>query len=99
MPVTFTGDGGGKVASLAVPASGRLRVARFLLGLFRQARAADLEVEALPVNGGPGVRVRHRNGATVAVMSIAVSGATIVGFYNVLNPDKLRHLQPLDSVH
>ncbi|MBX6752056.1 MAG: RNA polymerase sigma-70 factor [Micromonosporaceae bacterium] len=96
--VTFTGDGGGKVASLAVPATGRQRVARFLLGLFRQAHAAGLEVEAVPVNGQPGLRVRDRNGATAAVMSIAVSGAGIAGLYSVLNPDKLRHLQPFDAV-
>ena len=96
--VTLTGDGGGKVQSLAIPASGRQRVARFLLGLFRQARAADLEVEGVPVNGEPGVRVRDRTGATVAVMSVAVSGGRIAGFYSVLNPDKLRHLQPLRPV-
>jgi len=96
--VTFTGDGGGKVASLAVPASGRRRVARFLLGLFRQAQAAEFAVEVVPVNGAPGVRVRDRDGVIVAVMSIAVSGATIAALYSVLNPDKLRHLQPLDSI-
>jgi RNA polymerase sigma-70 factor (ECF subfamily) len=97
--VTFTGDGGGKVASLAVPASGRQRVARFLLGLFRQAQAAQFAVDVVPVNGAPGVRVRDRDGVIVAVMSIVVSADKVVDLYSVLNPNKLRHLQPLDSVH
>jgi RNA polymerase sigma-70 factor (ECF subfamily) len=91
--ITITGDSGGKAPALATPVSGRTRVARFLLGLFRRATADGLRLEPVEVNGQPGARVLDDAGTTVAVMSLAISPEGVAAVYNILNPDKLRHVQ------
>lgn len=90
--ITLTGDGGGKVPALASPAVGRRRVARFILGLFRQAESLRLEIQPVLVNGGPGARAVDPDGAIIAVVGLEVVDGVIVAVHNILNPDKLRHL-------
>jgi RNA polymerase sigma-70 factor (ECF subfamily) len=89
--IEFTGDGGGKVPALASPASGRVRVARFILGLFRQLDRLGAGIEPASVNGQPGGRIVTPDGATMGVFALEVVGDEIVAVFNVLNPDKLRH--------
>jgi RNA polymerase sigma-70 factor (ECF subfamily) len=91
--IAFTGDGGGKVPALATPATGRVRVARFILGLFRQAERFGAVVEPIQVNGAPGGRAVTPDGETVTVFALDVVGDEVVAVYNVLNPDKLRHVR------
>jgi len=91
--VVFYGDGGGKAPAVSKPVSGRVRVARFVLGLMRQAAANGLRVEEVPVNGQPGARVLDGDGEVLAVLSLQVADGQIQTLHNVLNPDKLRHLR------
>ncbi len=93
--IAFTGDGGGKVPALAGPAVGRRRVARFILGLFRQVAAMGLRVEPVRVNARPGGRAVAPEGQTVAVFSLDITDGEIGAVFNVINPDKLRHLNVL----
>jgi RNA polymerase sigma-70 factor (TIGR02957 family) len=92
--ITFTGDGGGKAPALAEPISGRQRVARFLLGLFRQAANAGCRVDRVTVNGDPGGIAVGPDGNVLAVFSLDVADGGVRAIANVINPDKLRHLSP-----
>jgi RNA polymerase sigma-70 factor (TIGR02957 family) len=90
--ITLTGDGGGNVPALAAPATGRTRVARFLLGLLRQAARGGYRLAPTTVNGQPGGVVTDAAGATVAVLSLQIAPDGIAAIYNIINPEKLRHL-------
>ena len=90
--ITLTGDGGGKVPALATPAAGRRRVARFIIGLFRQAQRLGARIEPVVVNGQPGGLAITPDGQTVAVFALDVVDDRIVAVFNILNPDKLAHL-------
>jgi RNA polymerase sigma-70 factor (ECF subfamily) len=90
--ITVTGDGGGKVPALATPVSGRLRVARFIIGLFRQAAHMGLTIDEVEVNGEPGGRVRTPDGQTMGVFGVDIVAGRVRAVYNVINPDKLAHL-------
>ena len=87
--ITMTGDGGGKVPALATPVAGRRRVARFVIGLFRQADRLGARIEPVVVNGQPGGRAIGPDGQTVAVFALDVVDDRIVAVFNVVNPDKL----------
>lgn len=90
--VVATGDGGGVAPAGRVPVVGALRVARFLLGLFRQVDRFQVVVEPVLINDDLGLLaegvfpdgLRHR-----VVMSFVVADGRIQGVYNQLNPAKL----------
>jgi RNA polymerase sigma-70 factor (ECF subfamily) len=90
--VAFHGDGGGKVSAIAKPVSGRLQVTRFLLGLMRQAEQQQVTLEPVLVNGQPGAKAVDADGQVIAVLALQIVDGVIESVYNVLNPDKLRHL-------
>jgi len=90
--VVFRGDGGGKAPALARAVSGAQRVARFILGLFRQVAKQGIVLEPTVVNGGPGAVARNADGTVAAVLSLHIVDGHIAGVYNVLNPDKLGHV-------
>jgi RNA polymerase sigma-70 factor (TIGR02957 family) len=90
--VEFHGDGGGKAPAVRKPVVGRVQVARFMLGLTRQARHNALRMEPVAVNGQPGARVVDADGHTLSVMALDIADGHVRGVYNMLNPDKLRHL-------
>jgi RNA polymerase sigma-70 factor (TIGR02957 family) len=92
--ISLTGDGGGKAAALAAPATGRTRVARFVVGLFRQAVRVGARLEPADVNGSPGARVYGPDGALVSIFCLEIDGDHVTRIYNQLNPDKLAHLDP-----
>jgi RNA polymerase sigma-70 factor, ECF subfamily len=94
--VIMVGDGGGHGA-LVTPASGALRVARFMAGLTRAAnRMAVVTVPAV-VNGEPGAIMYGQDGSVLTVMAIHVAGERVVGIYSVVNPVKLSHVPALAS--
>jgi RNA polymerase sigma-70 factor (TIGR02957 family) len=94
--VAFYGDGGGKAPAIAVPATGRTRVTRFVLGLVRQLARLGGRLEPVEVNGQPGLRFVDADGRLGAVLELTITGdGQITELRNVLNPDKLRHLGPL----
>jgi RNA polymerase sigma-70 factor (ECF subfamily) len=90
--VTFRGDGGGKIAALAHPATGATRVARFILGLVRQTAAQGIALEPVLVNGEPGAVARAADGTVAAVLCLHIVDDRIAAVFNVLNPDKLGHV-------
>ncbi len=90
--VIFYADGGGKAAAVSSPIHGRSQVARFVLGLVRHALARGWRVERVLVNAGPGARLVDEGGNVLAVLALHVSNEAVQSLYNVVNPDKLRHL-------
>jgi RNA polymerase sigma-70 factor, ECF subfamily len=90
--VVATGDGGGIVPAAKAPMSGALRVARFLVGLLRQAGRVQAVLEPALVNGDLGllVELTHQDGPPqVAVMALAIADGRVQAIYNQLNPTKL----------
>ncbi|NJC69265.1 RNA polymerase sigma factor SigJ [Planosporangium thailandense] len=90
--VVVTGDGGGVGPATRTPVTGRLRVARFLLGLFRQAARNETVAEPVLVNGDLGLlaETTYPNGQTLRlVMAFTVADGRITAVYDQLNPAKL----------
>jgi RNA polymerase sigma-70 factor (ECF subfamily) len=99
--VVAVGDGGGVAPGGRVAVRGDVRVARFMLGLFRRARkeARTLLVEPVLVNGALGllVEVTAGDGERLRfVMAFAVDGGRVTGIFDQLNPDKLRGVPAAD---
>lgn len=90
--IVFYADNAGRKPAIPHPLAGRADVARFLLGLFRYARAERLDVEAATVNGQPGGVVRDAQGLVVAVFGLHIVDGHIASVHNVLSAEKLRHL-------
>jgi RNA polymerase sigma-70 factor (ECF subfamily) len=90
--VVLVGDGGGKAASVRVPAIGRLRVARFLRGLIRKT-TSSMSVEVVRANGVPAVLVRDA-GEPIGLYALDIdpAGEAILGIHAIRNPDKLVRL-------
>ncbi|BCJ67229.1 RNA polymerase sigma factor SigJ [Polymorphospora rubra] len=86
--VEFIGDGGGLAPSARRPLVGAQEVARFVAGVFRQARRRDPRGEPVLVNGRLGLVV-EAGGLLVVVAPVVADGA-IVALYHQLNPEKLR---------
>src|SRR5688572_16892533 len=91
---TLTSDGGGKAKAAQKVVRGGEHVVRFLLGVLSSARDR-LTLHKIVVNGETGVALRV-DGRLVSVMSLVTDGQQILGLYNVLNPDKLRGVPPID---
>jgi RNA polymerase sigma-70 factor (ECF subfamily) len=89
--VTWTSDGGGKVAAAIRPLHGRDMVIRFLQGLIR-LRPARTTYERADINGQPAVIIRVE-GQVYAVFAIETDGQRITRVHAVVNPDKLRRLR------
>jgi RNA polymerase sigma-70 factor (ECF subfamily) len=90
--VVFTGDGGGLAPSVKTPMAGALRVARFMLGLMRQADRVHAVMEFALVNGDPGLLVEAEypeGNRQVFVIAFAVADGRVQAIYNQLNPAKL----------
>jgi RNA polymerase sigma-70 factor (ECF subfamily) len=92
--VVMTGDGAGLAPAVSHPVVGAEQVARFVVGLFRQARRqVAVYAEPVLVNGDLGLAVDPvgpggEHGFLV-VMGFAVDGGRITAVFNQLNPDKL----------
>ena len=89
--VVFYGDGGGQAPAVREPVRGP-RVARFVLGLARQARRLGIQLEPVQVNGQPGARALAPDGTIQAVLSLDISDSRVGAIYNQINPGKLSHL-------
>jgi RNA polymerase sigma-70 factor, ECF subfamily len=92
--VLLVGDGGGKAASIRVPASGRLRIARFLRGLVRKT-TPSMSFEVVRANGAPALLVRDGS-EPIGVYALDIDPASeeIRGIHAIRNPDKLVRLVP-----
>ncbi len=92
--VVLTGDGAGLAPAVRHPIEGAQQVARFLLGLFRQAdRRLAVYAETVLVNGDLGFVVDGvlPDGTPdyLVVLAPVVVDGRIVAIYNQLNPEKL----------
>src|SRR4051794_1245560 len=92
--VELTGDGGGKVPTIAQPLRGRSRVARLLADSL-VARLPEVSVRLTEVNGGPGGLYLDAQQRLIGVMALDIAGGRITAINSVVNPDKLRHLGPV----
>jgi RNA polymerase sigma-70 factor (TIGR02957 family) len=95
--VVLTGDGGGKVPTLARSLRGRNRVAPTLInwGVRLAARAQGVSFRPVEVNGGPGALYHDAQQRLVAVVALEIAGGQITRLNAIVNPDKLAHLGPV----
>ena len=96
--VIVHGDGGGKVPQWSRPIEGADRVARLFAGLGDQVQSMGASLELHHVNGQPGVIFRGPHGGVFSVMSFEVVDGRIATIRSVVNPDKLGHLGPVESL-
>jgi len=89
------GDGGGKAPAVATPIHGRQRVARFLLGLGRQARQAGTRIRVAAINGQPGAFALDADGRLIGAVCLDIADGQVQTVRSIVNPDKLRHLGPV----
>jgi RNA polymerase sigma-70 factor (ECF subfamily) len=88
---TFTGDGGGKAASVRNTIEGPDRLTRLFLGLEHKYPGLVTH-EIIELNGQPAIGSYHE-GALAYVTLFETDGERILAVYRVLNPDKLAHLR------
>ena len=92
------GDGGGKVPQWYVPITGAANVAKLFATMGRQLRRLGSTFERHLVNGQPGMIFRGPHGGVMSVMSFEVVDGRVATIRSVVNPDKLRHLGPVESL-
>ena len=95
--VELTGDGGGKVPTLARTLRGRNRVARTLINGIRQAtaRLPGVSLRPVEVNGGPGALFLDPQQRLIGVWALDIADHQVTSISVVVNPDKLTHLGPV----
>jgi RNA polymerase sigma-70 factor (ECF subfamily) len=98
--VELTGDGGGKVPTLARTLRGRNRVARTLINGIRQAtaRLPGVSLRPVEVNGGPGALFLDPQQRLIGVWALDIADGQITSINSIVNPDKLTHLGPVADV-
>jgi RNA polymerase sigma-70 factor, ECF subfamily len=89
------GDGGGKAPAIPRPIHGRERVGKAIAGWARRTRAAGLVLEAVEVNGQPGLRLVDPDGRLVGVASLDIADGVVQTVRGIVNPEKLAHLGPV----
>jgi RNA polymerase sigma-70 factor (ECF subfamily) len=87
-----TSDGGGQVTAARRPVEGRDHITRFLLGVAEQV-PDGFAVDVVRVNGRPGL-LATVDGTPQSVWFFHVRDGRIQNAYAVLNPEKLRHVEP-----
>jgi len=94
--VTLWSDGGGRVVAARNAIHGPDRVARFLLGILREA-PPGLVLRWLPVNGRPGLVGYFADGRSQGVVTLDVADGSIRAVRIVVNPEKRENVPPLPS--
>lgn len=89
--IVLYSDGGGKAAHALDPIDGPMRVARFLIGINRNA-PATLAVEPRIINGNPGF-IAYIDGRVHSVVSLHLGDGVVENVFIVVNPEKLGHLR------
>jgi RNA polymerase sigma-70 factor (ECF subfamily) len=87
---TVVADGGGRVSASRRVVRGRMNVVRLLLGVERKWGKLTRH-ELAWINGEPAVAT-YVGDRIVCTTSIECDGERALGFYRVLNPEKLGHL-------
>ncbi|GIK56233.1 MAG: RNA polymerase sigma-70 factor [Chloroflexi bacterium] len=86
-------DGGGKVVAAIKPVHGAEKVARFFLGLMKKL-PDTLAYQLAIANGRPAI-LSYLDGEPINVTILDIGDGRIQRIYNIVNPDKLRHLKRL----
>jgi RNA polymerase sigma-70 factor (ECF subfamily) len=87
-------DGGGKRQAALNPIYGRDKIIRFLVAIAGKAEAAQMVAfRPARVNGLPGFVLVGPDG-TAQTLALEIDQGAITALYVVLNPDKLRHIEP-----
>ncbi len=92
---TLTSDGGGVVPAARKVVTGRRRIVRLFIVVARKL-GGRLTQAILPINGEPGL-VTYVDGAPFSATSFETDGRSILALYNILNPEKLKGIRPLES--
>jgi RNA polymerase sigma-70 factor (ECF subfamily) len=93
--VVLHGDGGGRVRAITRPVHGRVNVARLLLSGMRAAEPfGGWSLRQVRVNGQPGAMRFDAAGKLSAVVVLDIADGHIQAVRSIVNPDKLRHLDP-----
>ena len=90
---TLWSDGGGKVAAAINPIYGADRIARFMVGIMKQA-PEKFEARLAQINGQPG-GIAYDEGRPFIAAAIEVIDGKVCGIRAVNNPDKLQRLPSL----
>ena len=96
--VVVYGDSGGRPPSWPRPIVGRDNVSRLMLGLGEQMRGVNVTIWPVEINGQPGALVLDSDGRLVNVFSLDIADGAVEAIRSVINPDKLRHIDPLADV-
>jgi RNA polymerase sigma-70 factor (TIGR02957 family) len=96
--VVFHGDGGGKATAVGKPLTGRQRVMRLLVGVFRRGQLFGASLRLAWINGQPGAVLYDADGLVVSVIELDVTDGVVQAIHSVVNPDKLGHLGPVSDV-
>lgn len=88
---SWVSDGGGKVPAARRVLHGADRILRFVQGLERKYREMR-SYRVVEVNEAPAI-AWYAGDQLISVTAVQSDGKRLQTFYNVLNPDKLRHLQ------
>jgi RNA polymerase sigma-70 factor, ECF subfamily len=91
--ITLWSDGGGRVRAALNPIYGSDRVGRFLLGILREV-PPDFVTRQGQINGQPGI-VGYAGGHPMGVLTLDILDGRIRAIRIVVNPEKLRAVQPL----
>jgi len=97
--VVTIGDGGGKGRARREPLHGPVRVARFILGLFRRAQKDGAYAVPALVNGQPGAVAYDCEGRVAGVWTLDIADGLVQTIRSVVNPDKLQHLGPVSDLY
>jgi RNA polymerase sigma-70 factor (TIGR02957 family) len=96
--VLLYGDSGGLgEVTFVTPVVGRDRVAEVIRVQLARTIQLGASLEAVWVNGQPGLVVTDADGALVAVIAFDVLDGQVQAIRTVANPDKLRHLGPVSE--
>ncbi len=96
--VIIHGDGGGRVPQWSNPIVGADKVARVFGAFGHQLRRIGATLEPHRINGQPGILFRGPHGGVMAVMSFEVVDGRVATIRSIVNPDKLDHLGPVESL-
>jgi RNA polymerase sigma-70 factor (ECF subfamily) len=88
---TFISDGGGRVTAARRIIQGASRVARLVLGIERKWRG-HLRTELAWLDGDPALLTWYDD-RLISTTAFDTDGERLVGFYRVLNPEKLMKLR------
>jgi hypothetical protein len=85
--VKLTGDGGGKVPTLARSLRGRNRVARILInGIRAGTRLPGVSLRPVEVNGGPGALFLDGQQRLIGVLALDIAGGQITSISSIVHP-------------